>query len=170
MKILRRLVGSASEDGRLAWMSMTKISVENWVKGVSRVSSVVVPGQSQISRGMTVLDKFRAFSNTHAANKRASYRLVVVLGHTGGSLEVERLLRGEVVEDIFVDRSLPCSVEKVSECLLHSWRSDCYLRIPNNSIFVLRGLLVCPFTPFVCDSTVLELLPYPLREVILRKG
>lgn len=35
--------------------------------------------------------------------------VVVVLGHTGGSLEVERLLRGEVVEDIFVDRSLPCS-------------------------------------------------------------
>lgn len=40
---------------RLTWMSMTKITVENWARGTSRVSSVTSPGQSHISSGMTVL-------------------------------------------------------------------------------------------------------------------
>ena len=40
---------------RLTWMSMTKITVENWARGTSKVSSVTSPGQSHISSGMTVL-------------------------------------------------------------------------------------------------------------------
>ena len=36
-------------------MSMTKIRVANWLKGASRESTVVFPGQSHISRGIMVL-------------------------------------------------------------------------------------------------------------------
>lgn len=34
---------------------MTKIRVENWLRGVPRDSAVTFPGQSHISSGMTVL-------------------------------------------------------------------------------------------------------------------
>lgn len=49
-------IEAQDKQGARTRISMTNIIVINCDKGVPRVSTVMLPGQSQISSGMTVLD------------------------------------------------------------------------------------------------------------------
>ena len=69
--------------------------LENAERGVSRVSTVIFPGQSHISSGMRVLAKHVCGS---ARDARRDDLLERVLGDTHCGFEVERLLRGQVLE------------------------------------------------------------------------
>ena len=80
-------------------MSMTKITEENWVMGASRDSRVTSPGQSQISRGMTVLSSEEPSRAAGRAWTSSGDALEMVFRDLSGGLEVEGFSRREVVEE-----------------------------------------------------------------------
>ncbi len=56
IQVLPKTLGMTLRDGiRHTLISITNIMVENSDNGTPRVSAVMFPGQSHISRGMTVL-------------------------------------------------------------------------------------------------------------------
>jgi len=73
---------------------MTKMIEEKSARLAPRESGVVLPGQSHISRGMTVLGHVERGSRDGAL----SDVLVSVFGRSGCGFEIEGLLRGYVVE------------------------------------------------------------------------
>ncbi len=73
-------------------MSITNIMVKNCDNGAPSVSTVMVPGQSHISRGMTVL----AWRPGHSMDLRTVpvYALVCMLDYSRGGFKIERLFWG----------------------------------------------------------------------------
>lgn len=90
-------------------MSMTKMRVANCASGssrVSRVSRVVSPGQSHISRGMIVLMWRSQVRMNRSWTRLDAHALKGMPRHTVCPLKVERLFWREVVEDDLLYRSL----------------------------------------------------------------
>ena len=83
-------------------MSMTNTIVGNCDSGVGSVCIVKLPGQSHISRGITVLNW--AFVNIQAeSNPRLEYRLVSGFDHLSGRFYEERILWREALEENLLD-------------------------------------------------------------------
>ena len=76
---------------------MTKMIVEKWLRGTSRASSVMFPGQSHISRGMAVLG-VECLEDTGRAHGDEEHALVGMSRDPGGHLQVEGLFCGQVIE------------------------------------------------------------------------
>jgi len=76
-------------------MSMTKTMVAKSASDAPSVSTVMFPGQSQISKGMMVLmEVFRA----RAVGVCDSYGLNKMFCDAHGGLEIESLFKREVIE------------------------------------------------------------------------
>jgi hypothetical protein len=81
-------------------MSITKIIVENWDSGAPKVSTVIFPGQSHISRGITVLVRLISVNEAVRVEPNA---LECMFYDTHRGLEVKGLFRGQVVEQDLLD-------------------------------------------------------------------
>jgi hypothetical protein len=74
-------------------MSITKMIDENSDSGAPRFSAVTFAGVSQISNGMTVLERRRSV-NVLSLSQSLVCSLDLVLHDTHRRLEIERLFRG----------------------------------------------------------------------------
>ena len=123
----------------LTWISITNMRVENCVRGTSRASRPMLPGQSHISRGMAVL--VLDCSEVEPCVWEGRHALVCMSRDSGSRLQVERLLCRKVVEKVFVNGCLPGSSGHVSIAFAHSVdKPATYLLKPNNNTFVRRIL------------------------------
>jgi len=90
-------------------MSMTKINDENSDNEVPRSSTVIFPGQSHISRGITVLVAPRSYQRNRKKTDE-SYALEGMLRYSYGSLQKESLLRRQLVKEDVEYGCFPCPV------------------------------------------------------------
>ena len=90
-------------------MSMTNTKDENSDNGVPNSSAVIFPGQSHISRGITVLGGW--YDATEDSKPKEYNALESMFRYPYRGLEVECLLRRQLVEQHVKDRCFPCSVE-----------------------------------------------------------
>jgi hypothetical protein len=92
-------------------MSMTNMIEENSDRVAPRESRVMLPGQSHISRGMTVLWATSG-QERKEARKVMSDALVSVFSYSRGRFEKEGLFRRHVVEKALLDRGLTASARR----------------------------------------------------------
>jgi hypothetical protein len=86
-------------------MSMTKMTEENSERLMPRESRVMLPGQSHISRGMTVLEE----RSGEAKARRKSNGLVSMFSYSRSRFEKESLFGRYVVEKELLDGCLSAS-------------------------------------------------------------
>jgi hypothetical protein len=89
-------------------ISMTKIRALNCDSGAPSVSTAIFPGQSHISKGITVL---RVKSQVNEQLRKGASRqtvdaLIGMFDDSHGGFKIERLFRGERVEENFFYRGL----------------------------------------------------------------